>query len=263
MPMKNYLILFCLALLFGCDKIPSGVTETSESNYQVLGSEAPLSFKYFKGDSSFTVAIRLNPGGEVAKAWADLYSPDNDRLNKEPVILQDNGSASNGDSLKNDNVFSGRVDLAQSYPNGKYRIDYFVLSSDGITRKVAESSFNYDNNQINFPPVLSDLVMPDSVNAGEMFVFTIKVTDPNGLNDVKKVSFKFIRKENSTVSDPVDMWDDGNLEFHGDAVARDGIYSFKNSFSADVKGRTREFVFQAADRRDSLSNIISHNIYIK
>ncbi|HEX2869260.1 MAG TPA: hypothetical protein VHO03_19610 [Ignavibacteriales bacterium] len=261
--MKNYIILFCLALFFGCEKIPSGVVENTESSFQVLDVSAPIGFSYSSADSSFMVALRLSSGSDVQSLWADLYSPDNKQLNNSPITLSDNGLAANGDSQKGDNVFSGRISFSRNYSNGRYRIDYFVLTRDGISRKVAESSLTYDNKQTDYPPVLSNLVMPDSVNAADMFIFTVRVSDPNGLSDIKRVSFKFIRKEDNSVSGSADMWDDGNLQFHGDSVANDGIYSFKNSFTAETAGKTREFIFQAADKSDSLSNILTHNIYVK
>ncbi|MGE5430674.1 MAG: hypothetical protein ACM3QX_06355 [Syntrophomonadaceae bacterium] len=261
--MKNYIILFCLALFFGCEKIPSGVTELHESSYQVTGLDAPSDFVFDKGDSSFTVSLKLNSSSDIEQVWIDVYTPDGVKLNDNPFYLADNGNKALGDTLKGDNVFSGRFKFSQRYLNGRYRIDYYVLSKDGLTKKVAEHSFVYDNKQTDYPPVLSELVMPDTVNAGELFTFTLKVSDKNGLNDIKKVFFKFIRLEDGTSSANADMWDDGNLDLHGDAAKGDGIYSFKNYFTADTKGRTREFVFQAIDRSDSLSNIITHNIYVK
>ncbi|MCU7496629.1 MAG: hypothetical protein HF314_01910 [Ignavibacteria bacterium] len=262
--MKNYIILFCFALFFGCDKIPSGIVENPESNFQVLEASAPAGFTYAGGDSSFAVSLKLSSDlGSIKEAWAEVYSPDNTELNSGPVSLKDDGDAENGDAQKDDNIYSGKITFSQSFPNGSYRIDYYVLTKEDVVRKVAENLLQYDNNQIKYPPAISNLVMPDSINAGEWFIFTLRVNDPNGLQDIKRVSFKFIRKENSTSSDIIDMWDDGNLEFHGDSVAGDGIFSFKNYFTQDTKGKTREFIFQAVDRNDSLSNIITHNIYVK
>lgn len=259
--MKNYIILFCLALFFGCEKIPSGVVENTQSTFEVLDVTTPAGFTYSKADSSVTVSLKLSSGSDVKSVWADLYSPDNKQLNNSPITLSDDGSASNGDVQKNDNIFSGKIIFPGSYANGRYRISYFVQTNDGITRKIAEGSLTYDNNQKPYPPVLSDLVMPDSVSMGEWFIFTVRAADPNGLSDIKKVSFTFIRKEDNTVSQGYDMWDDGNLEVHGDSVAGDGVYSFKNRF--DVQGKTREFNFQATDRSGLVSNILTHNIYVK
>lgn len=261
--MKNYIILFCLALFFGCEKIPSGVVENTESSFQVLDVTTPAGFTYSNADSTATVSLKLSSGSDVKSVWADFYSPDNKQLNNSPITLSDDGSASNGDVQKNDNIFSGRIPFSANYSSGRYRIDYFVLTNDDVTRKVAEGSLTFNNNQEPYPPVLSDLVMPDSVTAGDWFIFTVKVTDPNGLSDVKKVSFKFIRKEDGSSSDNIDMWDDGNLDVHGDSVAGDGIYSFKNRFTTDTQGKTREFDFQATDRSGRVSNILTHNIYVK
>ena len=56
------------------------------------------------------------------------------------------------------------------------------------------------------------------------------------------------------------MFDDGDEE-HGDLVAGDGIYSFKNIF-VNAQG-DRKFEFWARDRADKLSNMITHNVVVK
>ncbi|HEX2963496.1 MAG TPA: hypothetical protein VHO43_16980 [Ignavibacteriales bacterium] len=260
--MKNYIILFCLALFFGCDKIPSGVSDVHESSYEVTGMDAPADFVFDNADSSFTVTLKLNSSSDIEQVWIDVYSPDGTKMNEKPFQLADNGNKALGDTAKGDNVFSNRYPFSQSYVNGIYKIEYFVQSTDGLTNKVAEHTFKYDNKQTDYPPVLSDLVMPDTVNAGEPFNFSVRVTDKNGLTDVKKVYFKFIRLEDGSASPNVDMWNDGE-PLHGDEIKGDDIYSFSNYFTLETKGKTRQFVFQAVDRSDSLSNIITHNIYVK
>ncbi|MGE5354385.1 MAG: hypothetical protein ACM3P0_20040 [Acidobacteriota bacterium] len=260
--MKNYIILFCLAFIFGCEKIPSGVSDVHESSYEVIGMDAPADFVYDRSDSSFTVSLRLNSSSDIGKVWIDVYSPDGAKMNENPFQLSDNGNKALGDTAKGDNVFSNKYPFSRSYVNGTYKLEYFVQSIDGVTNKVAEHTFKYDNKQIDYPPVLSNLVIPDTVNAGELFNFSVRVEDKNGLNDIKKVYFKFIRLEDNTFSINSDMFDDGD-PLHGDALQGDGIYSFRNYFTTATKGKTRQFVFQAVDRSDSLSNIITHNIYVK
>lgn len=256
------LIFLCIVLIYGCDKIPSGVVDVTDTNYQIVNLNAPSSFTYAAGDSSIITSLKFNSPANLKEVWAELYGPDNIKINNSPIDLLDDGIAAHGDSTKNDRVFSGKVGLSRTYPNGRYRLEYYVTDISGQTKKVAEHNFNYDNKQQNYPPVLSDLVMPDTIAAGVSFIFAVKATDVNGLKDIKEVTFKFYRSDNS-VSEVFNMWDDGNLAVHGDAVAGDGIYSFRNSFLQEIAGQTRIFVFQAIDRSDSISNTITHNIYVK
>jgi hypothetical protein len=57
------------------------------------------------------------------------------------------------------------------------------------------------------------------------------------------------------------MNDFGDYVSYGDAVAGDGIYSYKNTFSSGATKGIRRFEFFAVDRSGLLSNVITH--YIK
>lgn len=259
---KILLLITPILFIIGCDKIPSGVVDPKFDDFQILNISAPNVFVYNQNDSSFTTSVKLNNNKNVLSIWLNFFSSDGNKLNSNQVFLQDNGNLVNGDTIKGDNVFSAILSLSQYNPVGQYLIEYYITDSSNSTTKVGIHNFNYYNGQQNYSPVISDLVMPDTVAINETFTFTIKVFDPNGLSDVKSVFFKFIRQD-GTSSDNYDMHDDGNYEVFGDQKAGDGIFSFKNSFAASVRGQSRLFIFQAADRSDSLSNIITHNIFVK
>jgi hypothetical protein len=259
---KILLSIIPVLLIIGCDKIPSGVVDSNLNEFQVINIIAPDVFIYNQIDSSFTTSVKLNTNKNISSIWLNFFSSDGIKLNSNEILLEDNGNLENGDSTKGDNVFSAKLSLSQYNPVGQYLIEYYITDISNSTIKVGIHNFNYYNGQQNYPPVISDLIMPDTVSINETFIFTIKVFDPNGLSDVKSVFFKFIRQDGSS-SDNFDMHDDGNNEVFGDQKAGDGIYSFKNSFLASVRGQSRLFIFQAQDRSDSLSNIITHNIFVK
>jgi hypothetical protein len=113
--------------------------------------------------------------------------------------------------------------------------------------------------------VISNLLLPSSVNRGDSFIFSIKVDDTNGSFDIAQVYFKLYRPNGTIVLNGNDdfflMVDTGDANL-GDQTAGDGIYSFKNSFSSTAPTGLWKFEFQAKDRSGKLSNIISSNMMV-
>jgi len=158
--------------------------------------------------------------------------------------------------------------MSRLNPNGKYQIEYFVEDNVNLppnnSAKVGSALFTFDNNQNNLPPVISDVGLPASVNRGDSFLISVKVSDPNGLSDLYQVYFKLYRPDGSTV-DPGNglsyfiMFDDGT---RGDQTAGDGIYSLQNSFGSTAQTGTWKFEFQAKDYGGKLSNVITQNLTV-
>lgn len=259
---KNILIIIFFTLyILGCEEIPNDVIDQQTNKVQPLSLDAPDIFIFQLSDSSITTSIEFSDVTNLSKVWLNLYSPDDEIVNSEPIVLEDNGDLQNGDLVKDDKKYSAKVLFSKSFSNGKYRMEYFLEDRNSVNYNLGSHQIAYFNEEVNFPPVISNLIMPDTIGVEEPFSFTLKVSDLNGLDDIKKVFFRFYRTDGSVSSD-FEMVDNGNIN-NGDEIAGDGIYSFKNIFSATVKGQNRKFEFQATDLRDSLSNIITHNIYVK
>lgn len=254
-----YLLIILLYAIWGCEKIPTGVVDNRNEDFHIREINAPANVDY-KNDSSFVTSLRIENPACLKDVWMDIsYSGAANIFNH--ISLLDNGNLQNGDSLKGDYLFSAKVYLSNYNLNGLYRVNYFV-NADGEIYPAGIHTFNYINGKLNCSPVISNLQMPDTISAGEVFIFTIKAFSAAGQADIKRVSFKFVR-EDETTSDLFDMHDDGNMTSYGDETAGDGIYSFKNFFGQAVQGQSRKFIFQAVSYNDSLSNIIIHNIYVK
>jgi hypothetical protein len=267
--MKKLLLLLIPILLGGCKKNFNNVVDSQPVGYQVVGITTPDQFSYFSSDSLITINIKLNSSENVTEVTANVYDPDNNLLNDSPLQLFDNGNAGQyGDTANDDNVYSNKFPLSYYYPNGTYQIQYYITDIDGNTKLAAIHSFQYDNNQINIAPVISDLIMPDSVSIGVSFTFSVVASDSNGLNDLASVYFQAYKPDGTQVKDQNGstyffMQDNGNMQYFGDTKAGDGIYSYKNSFASDAPAGTWKFEFQAKDRRGLLSNKITHNIVVK
>lgn len=270
---KSLLILFSIVAVFmfsNCDKIPNNVVDSKIVDYAVDRIETPSSVSYSKVDSSVTTSIWLANNESVNIVWCKISSVDGRIIINSRLILQyayDMVSYSWQRDLK---VYSAKFPMSRLNPNGKYQIEYFVEDNVNLppnnSAKVGSALFTFDNNQNNLPPVISDLVIPGSVNRGESFIFTLKVDDPNGLSDIYQVYFKLFRPDGSQVlgapgQDYILMYDNGDQNF-GDQNAGDGIYSFKNSFSSTSQTGTWRFEFQAKDRGGNLSNVLLHNMIV-
>ncbi|MCX6150159.1 MAG: hypothetical protein NTX22_06525 [Ignavibacteriales bacterium] len=264
--MKKIILLIIPLFYFGCDKIPSGVVDSKPINFQAYKIIAPEIFVYNQNDSSFTTSVKMNYSDNIRQVWLDYYSSDGKKINSNPINLVDSGNLSEGDSTGGDNVFSVKLSLSKYDPNGKYLIEYFITDNLNHYTKIGEHNLVYFNNQQNYPPIISNLSAPDSIqltNQEVIITLSLLVVDYNGLSDVKTAFFNsYIPPDGRpSQSNPIIMYDDGS---HGDIASSDGLFTTQVRLPATgvTKGIYR-WEFQAKDRSDSLSNIIIHNLLIK
>ena len=259
---KTALFLLPL-LLIGCDKKFDQIIEAPHNNYQVNSVSPSDSIRYTASDSLVTIKINFNSSSQVNEVFCSISDPDGAEIPNSKLQLLDNGNPANGDNTAGDNSFANKILFSRLYTNGYYTSRYFVLQPDNELTQVAIGEFKYDNGQANVAPVISNLVIPDTIARGTNFVFSVKVFDLNGMNDIQSVYFDLYRPDGSIVSEgPFAMHDDGDAGF-GDATAGDGIYSFKNSFGTTAQTGEWKFVFQAKDRSNSLSNTIDHYMLVQ
>jgi hypothetical protein len=210
-------------------------------------------------------SIKISNSESVKSVWFDVYTADGfERLNSGNIMTNvEYGST---------RTYSGSVNLSETLLSGKYEIVYFVedniRTKDENIRKVAAKIFRFESETENFPPVISNLIIPQEVSRGEEFIFSVNVLDPNGKNDVKEVYFTLLRPDSTIVysnnsgDTKFPMFDNGDPNI-GDQTAGDGVYSLKNSFGSTSQTGNWTFTFNAVDRSDSLSNTIIHILNVK
>ncbi len=260
------LSVFSTALLFtGCVKEFDSVVDVRQMDFKVTYVGIVDSFTFIPGDSVIFIRLGLNNPAGINKITAEIYSPDNKRLQGSPVELFDDGNSSIGDFVKGDGVYSQKFPFSQFFPNGVYRIEYFSEDKYLNNYKVAVKSLNFNNGQSNIPPVVSNLQAPDTAFIGQqttVIKLTLDVLDSNGQNDIESVFFNSFIPPNGNPSsgNPFIMYDDGT---NGDDTAGDGKYTVLVQLPATgvTKGVYR-WEFQARDGGKKLSNVIIHNIYI-
>lgn len=259
---KKYSLIAFLLILIGCEKDFNNVVDVGTNSYQVVSIPTPTNFRYIPGDSTITISISLRNNDLVKSVFVNIYSSANIKLNGSPLLLLDNGNIANGDLVRNDNTFSNRFPLSQSFPNGRYRIEYYITDVIDITKQSGISNFIYDNGQSNVPPVISNLVMPDSIQLDVQFLMSVDVSDSNGTSDILEVFYELFRPDGTKITNSqgiseFPLFDTG---INGDAVANDQKYSVFLTFpssSNPPKGGWR-FEFSARDRSRTLSNKIIH-----
>ncbi|MFH1195316.1 MAG: hypothetical protein V1720_06365 [bacterium] len=254
---KISLFLFSLLILFGCDSIPEGVIEPASVNFRVEKITAPSSFQITELDSSFNISIQLSQSEDIIGVYFNIIE-----TSTSEDIYSANSMIDSGD-----NTFSSEITMSRLYAVGNYSVEFFVKKDDDLqtTSKVAVHQFYFDNGQNNIAPVLSELVAPDTVivqDPKSVILLSIQVSDENGARDVESVYFTTTRPNGTSNNQQIDMFDNGNLEQHGDSVAGDGRYSRLIEVTpANMKGAWK-FNFQAKDKGKKLSTVISHTIQI-
>lgn len=264
--MKKYSLLLIALFIWGCEKKYDTPIDPSESSYSIKEVSSFPGFTYVPGDSLFTAYITVNSSRDISAIVMDVYSPEG-KLTASQVPLYDDGNlAAHGDQTAGDNSYANKFPLSQYYPNGKYKIEYFIVDKYGVSTKAAIHNFNYNNGQSNVAPQLSNLIMADSVvvdSPQTNIPIFVTAADSNGLNDIESVFFVTFKPDGSSNGTRVDLFDDGNTSVNGDVTAGDGIYSvIIRVLPSNTKGLYR-FEFQAQDRGKKLSNKIIHNILLK
>lgn len=259
-------VLTILALSFSaCEEIPDSVVDNNFVDYKVIKVEAPSSFAYSNPDSSFAAAVTIQNIESVEKVWLSVKANEGTSYITKEIVM------SKGTSAQSAVIYTAKVPMSKKVSSGKYIVEFFVSDNIRVApeniSKVGEQVIVYNNNQTNYAPVISNLVLVDNVLRETPFTFTVKVDDLNGLGDIAQVTFKLTRPDGTVVIPNPNtpninyflMVDNGDAVL-GDAKAGDGIYSFKNTFGPTAQTGNWQFEFQAKDKSGAVSNVIKQTL---
>ncbi|KAF0152790.1 MAG: hypothetical protein FD143_718 [Ignavibacteria bacterium] len=266
---KFALALFALlAFAFSaCEDLPDSIIDNKFADYKILKIETPSSFAYANPDSLFTASITIQNTKSVERVLLSVKAVDGTSYVAKQIVMI------KGTTTQSSTIYSAKVPMSKKSSSGKYLVEFFV--SDNIrvvpdnVSKVGEQVLVYNNNQTNYAPVISNLVLVDNITRETPFTFTIKVDDQNGLGDIEQVTFKLTRPDGTLVIPNPNtpsinyflMVDNGDAVL-GDAKAGDGIYSFKNTFGSTAQTGSWQFEFQAKDKSGALSNVIKQTLRV-
>jgi hypothetical protein len=210
----------------------------------------------------------FDPDGlsDIVKAVCDIYHPEAPQVPNASIILADNGE--NGDVISGDGIFSAQLtaDFAKKQP-GLFSFRFQAFDQKGnASNSLVKVVALFDSN--NEPPVISDLVAPDTLKLNPTqvvkFIVSVKAADPQGLENISRVYFNSYKPPDGepSVSNPFYVNDSGNFSQHGDQVAGDGIYSLRLEMPPSTITGDYRFVFEAVDRSNAISNQIEHIVTV-
>ncbi len=259
--MKKIILLIIPLLIWGCNKKFDNPIDISNSTFYAASVYPIKTFTYSSADSTLKPQIAVKNSDQVQQVYFNISDPDGMQMNNSPIIMKKGDTFNSADTF----TFNGEWPMSQYYAKGKYEIQFFAVDNLGNDVKLAVQYFNFDNSQQNVPPVISNVVAPDTlVMSGQKIVFlvTVDASDANGLNDIKSVFFNsYLPGGLASSQNPFLLLDDGK---NGDKVWGDGTYSLIVELPASgVTPGTYRWEFHARDRDDSVSNIIIHELVIK
>ncbi len=265
---KKLLAAFFVVLaLAGCEKESDTIIDPVPNtlDYKVWKVVLPDTLLFSEQDSVVTVAVKVSSGQKIDGVFATVLNPIGEHFTR--IELKDNGELANGDTTAADSVYSGKVVFSRKDISGDYDFSFSIVEKKE-ERTFAKATLFYFNNQENVPPVLSNLTMPDTVQIGEVFYFSVVATDLNGLADIKEVYYEIYnpsgqKLQNNQGISKFPLSDNGDTNITGDEKAGDGIYTQRLAIPKGQPTGKWKFEFTAIDRSDSLSNTITHFLEVK
>lgn len=263
---NSFISILLLLLISSCDDIPNEVIENNFDGIRVMNLTAPDVYEPQNSSEEFNVLAGFNQTNNIDSVWFNVSWTGDNKTVVRKIYMTDTGDKNlYGDEKENDKVYSGKTSSLNDESSGKYKLEVFSLDKQGNQKIVALRYFQLTSMAQNIAPVLNNLVMADSVNRGEKFVFKISATDQNGLTDVIKVYYELYRPDGSKISNSqgiseFPLFDNGLAD---DTQANDGEFTSALTFPVDYETGTYRFDFTAVDKTDAKSNIISHNLVVK
>jgi hypothetical protein len=269
--MKKSILVLLLSFI-SCQKEDTSMFDVVFSNQPIIKS-ATIEPKTINLDS-ILIGGEKKPEDTILvkfKATAIVYDIDgfNDiaTVNLEVINPIKNLTLTRGDLQKiNDSTFTLQTSFnVQRKDDGNYYVKFSARDKSNLpSNEIYLSLKLYRGNR---PPFISDLKAPDTVFVQDqttLIKITIKATDPDGIEDIKTVQFNSFKPDGTPSSgNPFKMYDDGNLSgISGDDIAGDGIYSIIIQLPPNTQKGKYRFEFQAIDKSNASSNILTHYIYV-
>lgn len=183
----------------------------------------------------------------VASAEMKLYSPAGELLG-DPTPLQPLGSSLYGTTLTS----ALPVGLSGNFYTFAFRAwDTFNMESDSIGKLVYLE---------NLAPYLTDFVLPDTITLpppGDTTYFPILVRcwDDQTVADILEVSIQAL-KPDMTFGSVVELLDDGDVDYSGDEIAGDSIYTRIVSIYPSNDLGLYQFYFRGEDKAGNQSEFV-------
>ena len=217
---------------------------------------------YLKSDAVYPVSVRvIEPQGwdDIKAVRLFIFSQD-DVLPVLEDTMKDDGDK--GDIIPQDGVFFGTLtkESAASTP-GTFRV---CVVAEDLSNHVSDTLFKQItaiDEEKNLPPLLSEPIVTDSLTVATLdnAFFSVRVEDPQGLDDIDSVYFLLYPSLSPVYSSCTRLYDNGSV---GDSIQGDGIFSFQGNFTGTVTIRGLYTVrFQAIDNEGEISPTVVNHLF--
>lgn len=213
---------------------------------------------------------------DISTVSYSIVSPNGDILIQG--ILTDNGIAP--DVKANDGKYRSTISLLLPKEIlGTYQIQVQSIDNSGLVSIVRSFPLKIFNSA-NTAPVISNLVLPDTIfvptdNSVNIIRIGITASDLEGLRDIVSVTLTLIRPKepgvDSSVVGSYPLYDDGSVRpvspfgmISGDNIAADGNYSLYIPVpNTTFKNIVRYFSVMATDQSGVHSNVIVKKVHFQ
>lgn len=218
---------------------------------------------FLRTEAEFSVSVQVtDPQGwqDISLVSVLIFSQhSNDPIARD--TLQDDGLL--GDIVPRDGVFFGLIPIdIFNNTEGSFTVSAFAKDSDMNISDTIHATITVYDAEKNQPPVLSQPVVPDTMNNPFLLnaFLSVRAADPQGLDDIDTVGFSIYLPYGVAPYFEDILSDDGQ---DGDAAPRDGIYSYNKNLSDTLRiGGPHSIRFWAFDQGGLLSNAVVCNFIV-
>lgn len=193
-----------------------------------------------------SVSVNTNNGSAIRNVICSLTDPEGNLLGN--FNMSDNSNSGIYSVTVNDSNISCLL-------VGNYKLEYIAENNSGLFSNLITSELRVVNTA-NQPPVISSTNLPDSVvrpvpGDSTLLTISVNVNDPDGLCDLKDVTFVTVRPNGVTLP-PIPMFNNQNGQF---------LFAAYVSFSSDPTSYGYyKYTFTAKDRSNVLSSSVTDSI---
>jgi hypothetical protein len=207
---------------------------------------------------SFDVTANVTSQNPISSVTVSVFNPLNEAAGV--FTLSDAGSG----------VFTGNITLSgfSCLLVGNYKIQIVAEDQLGLFSNLVVNNLPVVNTA-NQPPTVSGLIAPDTIvvppSGSNINVLSILANDLDGYCDIQSVVFNtFLPNGQPATGNPFTLFDDGNIEAHGDTIAMDSRFSQKIEItSAQTLVGNFVFKYKVTDRSGISSTELIDTIVVK
>jgi len=268
---KPVIVLLTFAFIASCEKATN-----SEESYPISN----IDFAFFQASNKLYVSAQALKGyqGTSLDSILVLWNGTSATNTADTIRLLDDGTV--GDMISKDGIFSRKI--SNTSPTIKNVIpftanDSVFLSILGLysgKKLTVSSTFLLGN----IRPKLGNIFVPDTVmrpiaNSDPNVTNTVKfsvtasVSDPNGLDDIKRVFFRSYHVGLDSMmydGNPIFLYDDGTgVEGSGDSQKGDGSFTRTISMTENATTGTYHWTFEAQDLSNAYSEMVKKVLVVQ